>query len=88
MFTCTGMRLLRILRGQTLADVAKATGIVRGHLSSVELDSANAGRKAQQALSTFHSAPWSVLAKEFNASVIADGIVLQLTSKKATPKNA
>jgi transcriptional regulator with XRE-family HTH domain len=82
MFTLSGARLLRILRGQTLHDCAKATGIVRGHLSSIERDVSNAGRKAQKALSAFHHAPWPVLAKDFDASAIADSIVSQLRSKK------
>lgn len=87
MYTCSGMRLLRILRGQTLQDCAKATGLVRGHLSSIERDVSNAGRKAQRALSEFHRAPWAVLAKAIDASAIADSIVSQLTKKKET-KNA
>jgi hypothetical protein len=82
MHLVTGARLVRLLRGFTLDQVASATGIVRSHLSSIEIDSANAGRKAQRSLAQFHHAPWPFLAKKINASEIADAIVQQSSKTK------
>lgn len=81
----SGARLLRILRGLTLEEVAKECGLVIGHLSSIERNVDHAGRKAQLSLSRFYKAPWrGVLAREIDASAIADSIISQATKTKDT----
>jgi hypothetical protein len=75
MHEVTGLRLLRILRGQTLANVAKSLKCQRGHLSEVEHDPTAAGRILKQKLEAYHQAPWSLLGRTVDASKIADAIV-------------
>jgi transcriptional regulator with XRE-family HTH domain len=84
MFQVTGLRLLRQLRGVTLAEVSKSVDCVRGHLSQVERDPTDAGRRLQRKLVTYYDAPWSLLSKRIDASKIADAIVSQATAKKET----
>jgi len=80
----TGARLLRLLRGFTLEEVANECNLVRGHLSSIERNVDHAGRKAQDSLSRFYQAPWrAILAREFDTSAIADAIISQATKTKA-----
>jgi transcriptional regulator with XRE-family HTH domain len=87
MHEISGLRLIRQLRGLTLADVAKAVDVQRSHISEVER-TLDAGRKLQKRLAEFHGAPWSLLSKTIDASKIADALIAQLTPKKVTITNA
>jgi DNA-binding XRE family transcriptional regulator len=80
----SGLRLIRQLRGLTLADVAKAVDVQRSHVSEVERTT-DCGKKLQKRLSTFHRAPWSLLSKTIDASKIADCLIAQSTPMKESP---
>jgi transcriptional regulator with XRE-family HTH domain len=81
MHEISGLRLIRQLRGLTLADVAKAVDVQRSHISEVER-TLDAGRKLQKRLVAFHGAPWSLLSQTIDASRIADSLITQSTKKE------
>jgi hypothetical protein len=83
MHEVSGLRLLRVLRGKTLQDVANGVDCQRSHISEVERTT-DCGRKLKKRLVEFHGAPWSLLSKRIDASKIADAIVSQATTKKET----
>lgn len=81
MHEISGLRLIRLLRGQTLSDVARGCDVQRSHISEVERTS-DCSKKLQKRLSTFHRAPWALLSKMIDASKIADSLIAQSTPKK------
>ncbi len=86
MHEVSGLRLLRVLRGQTLQDVAKAVDVQRSHISEVERDPSSAGRKLRQKLVEFHGCPWNLACATIDSSQVADAIVTK--AKKGRAKNA
>jgi transcriptional regulator with XRE-family HTH domain len=83
MHEISGLRLIRLLRGQTLQDVANGVDCQRSHVSEVER-TLDAGKKLQKRLSAFHKAPWPLLSKKIDAAKIADALIDQSTPKKET----
>jgi transcriptional regulator with XRE-family HTH domain len=81
MHEISGLRLIRLLRGLTLQDVATAVDVQRSHVSEVER-TLDAGKKLQKRLVGFHKAPWSLLSKTIDASKIADSLIAQSTKKE------
>lgn len=72
----TGMQMLRLLTGRTLAVLGKDLGgYGRAHLSQVERDPLEAGPKLRTKLSELYSAPWSFLSATHDANKIATALI-------------
>ncbi len=85
MYTISGMKLLRILTGRTLADIGKELDYRRAHLSHVERDPSEAGPKLRKKLGRHYGADWAFLSAEHNSEAIAASIVTQYTDKETSP---
>jgi hypothetical protein len=84
MHEVSGLRLLRVLRGQTLADVSKAVKCQRGHLSECEHDPSAAGRLLREKLQEFHGAKWSLLSATIDSARIATALINNTAQKESS----
>jgi hypothetical protein len=76
----TGLKLLRVLTGRTLAALGKELGgYRRAHMSQVERDPSEAGPKLRKKLTALYGgSPWSFLSAVHDASKIATAVIAQV----------
>lgn len=88
MYQISGLKLLRLLTGRTLASLGRELGnYKRSHLSQCEKDPSDCGPKLRKKLQELYLCDWPLLSKQIDASAIAVSIV-KLSQKKAPILNA